>query len=209
MLKVGLTGGIGSGKTTVTNLFKDLGVHIIDTDIIAHDLVSSEQNVLNEIIETFGQTVVSKNGSLDRQKLAQIVFHNQPEKKRLENILHPKIREEVNKQLQTINHDINDNKSQARYSIIVIPLLLETDFRDLIDRILVVMANEDIRIERVKQRDHRNMNDIRSIIGNQVNDEKRLAEADDIIKNNSNIKDLDSQIQQLHKKYMVLSATGG
>lgn len=209
MLKVGLTGGIGSGKTTVTNLFKDLGVHIIDTDIIAHDLVSSEQNVLNEIIETFGQTVVSKNGSLDRQKLAQIVFHNQPEKKRLENILHPKIREEVNKQLQTINHDINDNKSQARYSIIVIPLLLETDFRDLIDRILVVMANEDIRIERVKQRDHRNMNDIRSIIGNQVNDEKRLAEADDIIKNNSNIKDLDSQVRQLHKKYMVLSATGG
>ena len=216
MLKIGLTGGIGSGKATVADKFKDLGVLIIDTDVIAHDLVNHSPEVLQEITNTFGPAVIEKNGMLDRQKLANIVFHNNTKKQQLENILHPKIREEVTRQLQ--QYQLQSDQAQPtntgnqsglnpiNYCIIVIPLLLETDFHDLIDHILVVIANEDVRIERVKQRDNRNLDDIQSIMNNQVSDDKRLAAADDIINNNNDINALNSQIQQLHNKYISISS---
>ena len=211
MLKIGLTGGIGSGKTTVADKFKDLGVLIIDTDVIAHDLVNHNPAVLQEIANIFGPAVIKKSGVLDRQKLANIVFHNSTKKRHLENILHPKIREEVNRQLQhyqaqSINTENPSDFKRINYCIIVIPLLLETDFHDLIDHILVVIANEDVRIERVKQRDNRNLDDIQSIMNNQVSDDKRLAAADDIINNNNDINALNSQIQQLHNKYISISS---
>ena len=201
MLTVGLTGGIGSGKTTVSNLFKDLGVTIIDTDIIARELVNNNFSVLNEITDAFGQTIVKQNGTLDRKKLAQIVFNKKKEKQQLENILHPKIRVEVSNKIQSFN----SKTISPQYVIVVIPLLFETGFADLIDRILVVLSDEKIRIERVKQRDNRDINEIRSIISSQVSDEKRTSEADDFIKNNSNFKELESQVKQLHKKYTNLS----
>lgn len=201
MLTIGLTGGIGSGKTTVSNLFENLGVAVIDTDVIARELVNNNASVLNEIIGVFGQTILDQNGTLDRKKLAQIVFNQKKEKKQLENILHPRIRTEVDSQIQAFSSDT----IPPQYVIVVIPLLFETGFRDLIDRILVVISDEKIRIERVKQRDNRDMDEIQSIINCQVTDEIRTSEADDIIKNNYDFKELESQVQQLHKKYTNLS----
>ena len=201
MLIVGLTGGIGSGKTTVSNLFKNLGIAIIDTDIIAHDLVNNNKTILNEIVETFGQKILNHNGSLNRKKLAQIVFDQKKNKQKLENILHPEIRNKVSRQIQNFNSD----STPPQYVIVVIPLLFETGFHDLIDRILVVIADEKIRIERVKQRDNRSMDEIRSIISSQVNDEKRTSKADDIIENNNGFKGLEAQVLQLHKNYIRLS----
>ncbi len=201
MLTIGLTGGIGSGKTTVSNLFENLGVAVIDTDVIARELVNNNASVLNEIIGVFGQNILDQNGTLDRKKLAQIVFNQKKEKKQLENILHPRIRTEVDSQIQAFSSDT----IPPQYVIVVIPLLFETGFRDLIDRILVVISDEKIRIERVKQRDNRDMDEIQSIINCQVTDEIRTSEADDIIKNNYDFKELESQVQQLHKKYTNLS----
>lgn len=203
MLIVGLTGGIGSGKTTVSSLFENLGVTVIDTDVVARELVHSNSSVLKELVDVFGQTILYQDGSLDRKRLAQIVFQNKHKKQQLESILHPKIRIEVNNRIQSFKA----NAKPPPYVIVVIPLLLETGFTDLIDRILVVISDEKTRIDRVKHRDGRSMDEIRSIINSQVSDERRISETDDIIENNDSFKDLESQILQLHKKYMNLSAT--
>lgn len=201
MLKIGLTGGIGSGKTAVSDLFEKLGIPVIDTDTIAHNLVDDDPKVLQEITESFGQDVLNLNGKLNRKKLAQIVFNVKDNKQQLEKILHPKIRSEVVRQL----HDLAKNPDSPEYTIIVVPLLIETDYDDIIDRILVVIADEAKRIERIQRRDSRSMNEIRSIIDNQVTDETRLKVSDDIIKNNNDINDLNSLVEKLDKKYKQLS----
>ena len=202
MLKVAVTGGIGSGKTSISDLFEKLNAPVIDTDIIAHDLAENDPQVLLEITNAFGQDVLNLDGRLNRKKLAQIIFNVKENKQQLENILHPKIRYQVLWRLQGL---ATENTPPA-YVIIVVPLLIEANYDDFIDRILVVIADEKQRIERVQQRDKRSMNEIRSIIGNQSNDEKLLKEADDIIENNSNIKNLESQVNELHKKYLHLSS---
>ncbi len=203
MLKVGLTGGIGSGKTAVSDIFSKLGVPVIDTDIIAHELVNNDVDVLKEITGAFGQDVLSLNGELNRKKLAQIIFNIKENKQQLEDILHPKIRDEAFRQLKTLEK----KQVPPGYAIIVVPLLIEANYDELADRILVVMADESERVQRVQQRDKRSVSDIRSIIANQINDEKRLAEADDIINNNNIIKNLDKQVNDLHKKYLQLATT--
>ncbi len=203
MLKIGLTGGIGSGKTAVSEQFHRLGINIIDTDIISRELVNHNPAVLKKIVEIFSDKVLDAKGAVDRKKLAQIVFSNKEQKQQLENILHPAIRNEVNQQIQSFSL-LN---TPPEYIIIVIPLLLETGFTDLIDRILVVMAEQNIRVERIKQRDNRTMGEIHAIINSQVNDDNRIRAADDIIENNNNIKDLESQVRQLHKKYLQLPAS--
>ena len=201
MLKIGLTGGIGSGKTAVSDQFQRLGINIIDTDIISRELVNHNPKVLKKIVEIFSDKVLDGNGDIDRKKLAQIVFSNKEQKQQLENILHPAIRNEVNQQIQSFSLF----KNPPEYIILVIPLLLETGFTDLIDRILVVMAEDNIRVERIKQRDNRSLGEIRAIISSQVNDDKRIRAADDIIENNNSFKDLETKVRQLHKKYLQLS----
>jgi dephospho-CoA kinase len=201
MLKVGLTGGIGSGKTSVSDIFEKLGVPVIDTDIIARELVNDNPEVLREITDSFGQDMLNLDGKLNRKKLAQIIFKVRENKQRLEHILHPKIQVEVTRKLQ----GLASRQKPPEYVIIVIPLLIEANYGDLIDRILVVMAAEDKRIERVLERDDRSLGEIRSIIDNQISDDKRQKEADDIIKNDSNIKNLNIQVEKLHKKYRQLS----
>ncbi len=203
MLRVGLTGGIGSGKTSVSDLFKKLGVPVIDTDIIAHELVNNNPEVLQEITDAFGQDMLSLDGKLNRKKLAQIVFKVKDNKQRLENILHPKIQVKVLNQL----HNLATKTKPPEYAIIVVPLLIEANYNNFIDRILVVMADEPKRIERVQQRDDRSVNEIRSIINNQINDEKRQQKADDIIENNNDINSLNIQVKELHTKYKHLPAT--
>ncbi len=201
MLKIGLTGGIGSGKTAVSDQFQKLGIPIIDTDIISRDLLESNSEVQKKIVEIFSVKVLDAKGTIDRKKLAQIVFSNKQQKQQLENLLHPAIRNEVNQQIQ----HFSSFNTQFGYLIIVIPLLLETGFTDLIDRILVVMSKEKTRIERIKQRDNRTSSQINAIISSQVKDDKRVSCADDIIENNDNIEHLAFQVKQLDNKYQQLS----
>jgi len=131
MLKVGLTGGIGSGKTAVSDLFEKMGAPVIDTDILARQLVDDDPGVLSEITDIFGKDVLGSDGRLDRKKLASIVFNDNEQKQKLENILHPRIRSEVLRQVQSLSH----TKSLAHYVIIVVPLLFETGFDDIADLI--------------------------------------------------------------------------
>ena len=197
MLIIGLTGGIGSGKTTVSDLFKNFGIPIIDTDVIARELVDNNLSVLDEITATFGQIILDDSGLLDRNKLAKIVFGQEQKKLQLEKILHPKIRTEVEKKITACQ----EKHHQPQYIVIVIPLLFETNFYQLIDRVLVVTSSEENRIERVMQRDNRDREDILSIIKSQVSDSRRIREADDIIENNSDLKGLESRIHELHDKF--------
>ncbi len=205
MLKIGLTGGIGSGKTTVSDQFKKMGVPIIDTDIIAHDLLNHQPAMLEKIIEIFSDKVLNAKGAIDRKKLAQSVFSNKQQKQQLEKLLHPAIRKAVDEKIQVFKQQ----KSPPDYLLLVVPLLLETklletNFTDLTDRILVVIADQQLRVERIKQRDQRNVSQINAIINSQVNDDRRLSAADDVIENNQDLAHLTSQVKQLDSKYRQL-----
>ncbi|MDT8283373.1 MAG: dephospho-CoA kinase, partial [Gammaproteobacteria bacterium] len=203
MLKIGLTGGIGCGKTSVSNLFAELGVPVIDADIVAHDLVNTNSNILQEITDTFGQDVLSLDGTLNRKKLAQIIFNQKKNKQQLEQILHPKVQTEISRELDKLA----SKKNPPAYVIVVVPLLIEANYHNLVDRILVVLADEESRIERVRQRDSRSLNEIRAIMKNQISDDERLKNADDSIENNNNFNDLKSKTIELHNKYLTLSET--
>lgn len=198
MLKIGLTGGIGSGKSTVTEIFSQLGITIIDADVIAHQLTQSDSDCFNEIKKLFGEEFIATSGELDREKIAQIIFSDTLKKKALENILHPIIK-------QRLLQEIEKNQSDP-YIILSIPLLLETDFTDVVDRILVADADDEIRIHRTQQRDSRTEKQIRAIMSHQINRNYRLQQADDIINNNGNFEDLTMAINHLHKKYMGMTA---
>lgn len=201
MLKVGLTGGIGSGKSSVSDLFEELGVPVIDTDVIAHDLVNNNEAILQQISDVFGVDILKINGELNRKKLAQIVFHKKENKQSLERILHPEIKSEVIRQVKKLN----SRQKPPAYVIIVVPLLIEAKYHDIIDRVLVVFADEAVRVARVQKRDNRSASDIRAIIKNQIDDSKRLDQADEIIENNSNIREIEKQVKVLHEKYLGLS----
>lgn len=203
MLKVGLTGGIGSGKTTVSDLFKSLAIDVIDTDVIAHQLINTDHGVSQQVVDAFGEGIIAANGVIDRKKLAALVFENKANKQKLENILHPEIRREVNHQI----NNLGAQKTPPAYIIIVIPLLFETDFHYLIDSVLVVTADEETRVARVVQRDSRSEDEIRSIIAHQVNDTVRHNAADHIIYNHGSIAELAPQITDLHAKYLRLAKT--
>ena len=202
MLKVGLTGGIGSGKTSVSNVFEKLGTPVIDTDVIARELVDNNEDILQQIADTFGPDVLTHNGGLDRKKLAQIVFNDKQNKQSLEKILHPEIKAEVSRQINILSI----RRKPPAYIIIVVPLLIESNYQDIIDRILVVIADQAVRIARVQKRDNRSLSKVEAIINNQVDDSTRLAEADDIIENNSNINTIEEKVKDLHEKYLRLSA---
>jgi dephospho-CoA kinase len=203
MLKIGLTGGIGCGKSAVSDIFAGFDIPVIDADIIAHDLVNSNPDVLREITDAFGQDILSLDGTLNRKKLAKIVFNQKKNKQQLEQILHPKVQVEASRQL----HQLETAKQPPAYVILTVPLLIEANYQSFIDRILVVVADEETRIQRVQERDRRSLIDIRSIINNQISDEQRLKSADDVIENNSDFKILALQVKAMHKKYMALSTT--
>lgn len=202
MLKIGLTGGIGSGKTAVSELFSRLSIPVIDTDIISREIIHDSREVIEQVSDIFGNEILDIQGNIDRKKLAQIVFSNTERKQQLEQIMHPRIRSEVNRQIDQFN--ASDNPPS--YLIIVIPLLFETGFNVAIDRTLVVIADKTVRVKRVKQRDNRSMDEIRSIIDSQVDDEKRISKADDIIENNNDIKQLELKVMQLHNQYKHIAS---
>lgn len=195
-LVIGLTGGIGSGKTTVANGFAKLGVPLIDADLIARELVEPGQAALEEIRAVFGPGCLTAEGRLDRAHIQQRIFNDKTLRLRLEAILHPVIR----KRIKDLISDI-----RTAYCIVVIPLLLETGQDDLVDRILVIDAPEEEQIKRVAARDKLSHNAILRIMHTQADRETRLASADDIIVNNSDLETLTSQILSLHRRYLDLS----
>jgi dephospho-CoA kinase len=195
-LVVGLTGGIGSGKTTVANGFSALGVPIIDTDQLARELVEPGQPALDEIIAVFGKDCISRDGQLKRACIRQQIYSNAGLKYRLEAILHPKIRQRIRTLLAEIREP---------YCIVVIPLLLETQQTDLVDRILVVDTPEKEQLARVAARDKLSDNTIMAIMQTQANRSTRLQAADDIIVNDSDLESLTERILELHTHYMEIS----
>jgi len=195
--KVGLTGGIASGKTTVANLFSDLGIEIIDADEIAHSITSKQGSAYNKIVKHFGEGVLENDKKLDRKKLRTMIFNNSELKRDLEQIIHPEVYAIINQKI---------NASQEPYQIIVIPLLIETGYQNFVDRVLVVDCSVETQLARLINRDNETMKNARKIIANQIERNQRLKFADDIIENEkkTSINVLKNKVLQLHETYLEL-----
>ncbi len=191
-LKIGLTGGIGSGKSAACEIFSELGVPVIDADNIAHSLVKPGMPAFIEITKMFGNEVISSDGTLDRKLIRDKVFANEIDRKNLENILHPIVYREIAVQVETIN---------SKYCIISVPLLLETNATKTVDRVLVIDVPRELQLERASNRDKTNKGDIDTIINSQILREDRLSAADDIVDNRGDINDLREKICDLHEFY--------
>lgn len=196
MLKIGLTGGIGSGKTTVANYFAALGVPVIDADQIARELVSPGRPALQAIVNSFGPAVLDSAGHLDRARLRAMVFGAEArpgQRQLLESILHPLIRAEMQRRAQAMT---------ARYGLLSIPLLVEGGQTDQVERILVVDAPEAMQYQRVRQRDNTlSEAEITAILRAQASRRQRLAVADDVIVNDADLENLRQQVLTLHQFY--------
>ena len=196
MAVVGLTGGIGSGKSTVARLFGALGVHWVDADDVAREVVEPGTPALEKIAEHFGQEILLPDGSLDRAALRRIVFDAPEERAWLEELLHPVIREEMMRQLRPVNYSLP-------YVLLVSPLLLETDQHELVDKIVVVDVPVDVQIKRTMARDTDDRAQVERIIAAQMAREKRLQKADDVVDNNLAMMDVERQVEQLHQTFLA------
>ena len=196
MLRIGLTGGIGSGNTIVADEFSSHSIPVIDADLIAHELVEPGLPTLKSIVSTFGDHILDKNGHLKRDKLRKLILADEGKREQLESILHPAIRNEIEDRL---------NKIHATYCILVIPLLIETRLTDMVDKVLIVDVSKNTQIERVKNRDKLSEDAILSIISIQCTREERLKMADEVITNEGSLEDLALQVSQLHEKFQQLA----
>lgn len=195
-LRIGLTGGIASGKSTVADLFAERGVTVIDTDVIARDMVEPGQPALQEIYETFGDAVMSADGELDRAAMRQLVFADDEARHQLEAIVHPRIQAATMRQVATATGD---------YIIVVVPLLAKSSLRHELDRILVVDCDEQTQLERLLARDAETEEQARRILAAQSSRAERLAIADDVIENNSTLQDLTAQVSAFGDRYTELA----
>jgi dephospho-CoA kinase len=195
-LRIGLTGGIASGKTTVANFFADLGVPVIDTDVIAREVVTAGAPALAEIRTAFGEEVFKDDGSLDRQAMRKIVFADDGKRRQLESILHPRIREAAVSEALSITYP---------YMIIVVPLLVESPMKAFVDRVLVVDCSEEVQLRRLLSRDAENEEQARRIIAAQASRDERLAIADDVVHNDGGLEATRAEIAALHRQYLELS----
>jgi dephospho-CoA kinase len=200
MFKIGLTGGIGCGKTTVSRLFTELNVPVVDADDIAHQLVEPGQPALLEISKAFGDNVLNFDSSLNRRHLRELVFSDPNQKKKLEAILHPLIFAAMQEKIDQLD---------SSYCVISIPLLFETHRSHFVNRILVIDCPVEVQIERIKLRDNLTVARIRSIIDSQVSREYRLKHADDVIDNSDSGNGLAEQVKKLHNLYLSISAPSG
>ncbi len=197
MLVVGLTGGIGSGKTVASDHFYTLGVPVIDTDVIARKIVEPGEPALNALIDRFGPKIISPDGHLDRSALRQIAFSSNENKKALDEITHPAIREETLRQIKACD---------TGYCLVVVPLLnAESPFRTVMQRVLVVTADREIKIERVKKRSNLSRDEVIRIMDTQLSDEQRLLFADDVIENNRTLDHVYGEVERLHSRYSEMA----
>jgi dephospho-CoA kinase len=213
-VRIGLTGGIASGKSLVAEMFAESGAVIIDTDVIAREVVAPGQPALEDIAAEFGESLVGGDGELDRAALSDIIFADDEARKRLEAILHPKIGEETRRQSRAaeIRQDRTaepthrlTNHPPATYQLIVVPLLVNSALRDFVDRILVVDCDEDTQIRRLTARDGESDNRARRMLAAQASRTERLAIADDVIRNDGTVADLRQQVVALHEIYRSLA----
>lgn len=192
MLTVGLTGGIGSGKSTVADFFAEFGAPIIDTDVIAREVVAPGTDALDNIIDTFGPSLLNEDNTLDRNKLRERIFQDTEQRQWLESLLHPLIRAETKRQVEA---------TSFAYCIVVIPLLTETWPHPLIERVLVVDCSETSQLERASARDQSSVELIKNIMRHQASRKERLGLADDVIVNDTDLDSLRAQALSLHNKY--------
>lgn len=197
---VGLTGGIGSGKSTIADLFMELGVPVVDADEVSRRLVEKGSPLLSKIATHFGADILTNGGELNRSKLREIIFNRPEQKNWLNALLHPAINEEMQRQLQA---------QQAPYVLFVVPLLIENNLMSLCDRILIIDVSPQTQLERATKRDKNQRELIQQIMNSQVSREKRLTFADDIINNDEDFAQNGDRIKQkvleLHQRYLQLA----
>ncbi|MGI2191934.1 dephospho-CoA kinase [Shewanella baltica] len=195
---VGLTGGIGSGKTTVANLFAAEGITLVDADIVAREVVAPGSKGLEAIVTHFGAEILTPEGELDRAKLRQRIFSHPEERECLNQLLHPMIRQEMLAQVE---------KATSAYVIMVVPLLFENGLDRLVNRTLVVDISPELQINRTVKRDNVDASQVNNIISSQCSRSEKLARADDIIDNQGEISTLKREVLALHQRYLQLSGT--
>ena len=194
MLIIGLTGGIASGKSEVSRMFEEFGAPVIDTDLISRQLVTPGEPALQEIVTAFGPSILNNEGALNRKMLGKLVFSSERDRLRLEDILHPRIRDEVTRQLQMID---------APYVIVVIPLLFETRYPITVDRVLLVDAPQELQRQRLMQRNGISESEADKMMHTQASSQQRMAIADDVISNPGSLKILHAEVQRLHEYYLL------
>lgn len=195
-LRIGVTGGIGSGKSAVTQMLEAKGIVVVDADVIARLVVEPGTAALSRIAEHFGQAILRTDGSLDRAALRAKVFQDETERKWLENLLHPLIRTEIVRQLEL---------SESPYSVLSSPLLLETGQDMLIDKVLLVDTSESLQITRTQQRDDIDASTVGAIMASQWSRTMRQAHADFIIKNDGTFKELEESVEKMHQQFLTLA----
>ena len=199
LLRIGLTGGIASGKSIVTQRFTELGVPVIDADVVARRVVEPGQPGLDQVVQRFGPGVLEASGKLDRRALRELIFKNPSSRQALDAILHPLIRAAM---------ELGAADAKGPYLVMAIPLLIESGrARERVNRVLVVDVDEAQQLERVQARDGSSAEQARAILASQARREARLAAADDVLKNSGSVADLRQAVDVLHKKYLHLAET--
>ena len=193
---IGLTGGIGSGKTAVSDIFEELGIRVVDADLASRVVVEKGRPSLEEIAKHFGQGILTEEGELDRAKLREIIFNSDEEKNWLESLLHPAIARQIQDELKA---------SSSPYTILVSPLLLETNQKDFCNKVLVVDVPVETQIERTLKRDDVSLDQVQSIIKAQISRDKRLELADEVIVNDKSLEDLQLAVSKLHQQFILES----
>ena len=197
MLRIGLTGGIASGKSAASDCFSVRGIPVIDADVVARDVAKAGTPAIQEIEAAFGKKFIRPDGNLDRRLVRSLIFSDPRKRHELEAILHPRIKKAMLSQLARVS---------APYCILAIPLLIEADQRDLVDRVLVIDAPRAIQIKRLMQRDQISQDEAEAILNTQLDRDVRVKFADDLIVNGGSRTDLDAAIEKLHQKYLSLAA---
>ena len=193
---VGLTGGIGSGKSVAGDFFIELGIDVIDADHVSKNILDDNESAKKLFLENFGEKFIDKNNKIDRALLRDEIFKNEDKKEALESIIHPLVREEI------FNFIENSN---SVYKIIMVPLIYETNSQDFYDKIVVVDCKEENQIIRASKRDNKTKNDIINIMKNQASSDERMSIADEVIKNDSSLDDLKKQVIKVHQKLMGIN----
>ena len=193
---VGLTGGIGSGKSAAGKYFIELGIDVIDADHVSRNILDENTKAKDLFIKNFGESFLDQNNNIDRDLLRTEIFINKDKKDKLESIIHPIVRDEITEFI---------NQSESVYKIIMVPLIYETNSKDFYDKIIVIDSDESNQIERARQRDNKSKEDITNIINNQASREQRNSIADMIILNNSTLDDLKNQVIKIHQKLLGIN----
>ena len=193
---VGLTGGIGSGKSVAGDFFIELGIDVIDADHVSKNILDDNESAKKLFLEHFGEKFIDKNNNVDRALLRDEIFKNEDKKEALESIIHPLVREEI------FNFIENSN---SVYKIIMVPLIYETNSQDFYDKIVVVDCKEENQIIRASKRDNKTKNDIINIMKNQASSDERMSIADEVIKNDSSLHDLKKQVIKVHQKLLGIN----